>query len=89
MTNRTPLFRLIVLVSAGAITLLAATIVPARAMKVDKEVGTVEKGKRADLIILDDDPLQSMGNIRKVRSVIRSGRLFDCAQLWKAAGFMP
>lgn len=67
----------------------AATIVPARAMKLEKEVGTVEKGKRADLIIVDDDPLQSIGNIRRVRSVIRSGRLFDCAQLWQAAGFMP
>jgi imidazolonepropionase-like amidohydrolase len=67
----------------------AATIVPARAMKVDKEVGTVEKGKRADLIIVDADPLQSISNIRKVRSVIRKGRPFDCAQLWQAAGFQP
>lgn len=67
----------------------AATIMPARAMKLEKEVGTVEKGKRADLIIVDDDPLQSISNIRKVRSVIRSGRLFDCAQLWQAAGFKP
>lgn len=67
----------------------AATIVPARAMKLEKEVGTVEKGKRADLIIVDADPLQSIGNIRKVRSVIRSGRLFDCAQLWQVAGFKP
>lgn len=67
----------------------AATIVPARAMKLEKEVGTVEKGKRADLIIADADPLQSISNIRKVRSVIRSGRLFDCAQLWQVAGFKP
>ncbi|HXU38648.1 MAG TPA: amidohydrolase family protein [Blastocatellia bacterium] len=67
----------------------SATIVPAQAMKLDKEVGTVEKGKRADLIIVDADPLQSIGNIRKVRAVVRSGRLFDCAQLWQAAGFKP
>ena len=67
----------------------SATIVPARAMKLDKEVGTVEKGKRADLIIVDADPLQSIGNIRKVRSVVRSGRLFDCARLWQVAGFKP
>jgi imidazolonepropionase-like amidohydrolase len=67
----------------------AATIVPARAMKIDKEVGTVEKGKRADLVIVDADPLQSISNIRKVTSVITKGRLFDCVQLWRAAGFHP
>jgi imidazolonepropionase-like amidohydrolase len=67
----------------------AATIVPARAMKIDKEVGTVEKGKRADLIIVNADPLQSISNIRKVTSVITKGRLFDCVQLWQAAGFQP
>lgn len=65
----------------------AATIVPARAMKLDTEVGTIEKGKRADLIVVDADPLQSISNIRKLRWVIRKGRLFDCAQLWQAAGF--
>ena len=67
----------------------AATIVSARAMKLDKEVGTIEKGKRADLIIVDADPLQSISNIRKVSSVITKGRLFDCAQLWQTAGFKP
>lgn len=67
----------------------AATIVPARAMKLDKEVGTVEKGKRADLILLDANPLESISNIRKVRSVIARGRVFDCAALWRAVEFQP
>lgn len=67
----------------------AATIVPARGMKLDKDIGTIEKGKRADLIIVDADPLQSISNIRKVSSVITKGRLFDCAQLWQVAGFQP
>jgi imidazolonepropionase-like amidohydrolase len=67
----------------------AATIVPARAMKLDKEVGTIEKGKRADLIIVDGDPLQSVSNIRKVSLVITKGRVFECARLWQAAGFQP
>ena len=31
----------------------AATIMPARAMKLDKDVGTIEVGKRADLVVLD------------------------------------
>jgi imidazolonepropionase-like amidohydrolase len=63
----------------------AATIVPARAMKLDHEVGTIEKGKRADLIIVDADPLVSISNIRKLRSVIVRGRLFDCAALRQTA----
>lgn len=67
----------------------AATIVPARVMKLEKEVGTIEAGKRADLIILDGNPLESISNIRKVRSVITRGRLYDCAQLWQSVGFSP
>ena len=67
----------------------AATIVPARVMKMDKEVGTIEAGKRADLIILDGNPLESISNIRKVRSVLTRGRLYDCAQLWQSVGFRP
>jgi imidazolonepropionase-like amidohydrolase len=65
----------------------AATIVPARMMKLDKEAGTIEVGKRADLIILDGNPLESISNIRKVRSVVTRGRLYDCAQLWQSVGF--
>src|SRR5262249_32762897 len=44
----------------------AATIVPARVMKLDNEVGTIAPGKRADLIILDADPSDNISNIRKV-----------------------
>lgn len=67
----------------------SATIIPARVMKLDKEVGTIETGKRADLIILDANPLEAISNIRKVRSVITNGRLYDTAQLWQSVGFKP
>jgi imidazolonepropionase-like amidohydrolase len=67
----------------------AATITPARVMKVDTEVGTIEPGKRADLIILDANPLTNISNIRKVSSVVTQGRLFDSANLWQAVGFKP
>jgi imidazolonepropionase-like amidohydrolase len=67
----------------------AATLVPAQVMKLDKEVGTVEAGKRADLIILDANPLDQISNIRTVKTVIAGGRMYDCAQLWTSVGFKP
>jgi imidazolonepropionase-like amidohydrolase len=67
----------------------AATIVPARVMKKDKDVGTLEAGKRADLIVVDANPLESISNIRKLRWVVSRGRIFDCDKLWQAAGFLP
>ncbi|HEX3185333.1 MAG TPA: amidohydrolase family protein [Pyrinomonadaceae bacterium] len=67
----------------------AATIVPARVMKLDQEVGTIESGKRADLLIVDANPLDNISNIRKGRFVVTQGRLFDCAKLWESVGFKP
>jgi imidazolonepropionase-like amidohydrolase len=67
----------------------AATIVPARVMGLDKELGTVEGGKRADLIIVDANPLESIHNIRKVEFVITNGVMYNCAELWRSVGFKP
>ncbi len=67
----------------------AATIVPARVTKVDKEVGTIEAGKRADLILTRANPLENIRNIRTVELVIANGTLYDCAQLWHSVGFQP
>ncbi len=67
----------------------AATIVPARVMRLDKESGTIEAGKRADLILLTANPLKSIHNIRSVKYVIANGRMYNCADLWRVAGFQP
>jgi imidazolonepropionase-like amidohydrolase len=67
----------------------SATIVPARVMGLDKELGTVETGKRADLIIVDANPLESIHNIRKVEFVITNGVMYNCAELWRSVGFKP
>lgn len=65
----------------------SATITPARVMKLETEVGTIEPGKRADLIIVDANPLEKIGNIRTVRYVIAQGRLFESAKLWESVAF--
>ncbi|MGC1671967.1 MAG: amidohydrolase family protein [Candidatus Acidiferrales bacterium] len=67
----------------------AATIVPARVMGLEKELGTVEAGKRADVIIVDGNPLESIHNIRKVEFVITNGVMYNCAELWRSVGFKP
>ncbi len=69
--------------------LQAATIVPARAMRVDSDSGSIEVGKRADLDILDASPLENIHNIRSVRSVVANGVLYESAPLWQSVGFKP
>jgi len=65
----------------------AATIVPARAMGRDRELGTIEAGKRADMILLDGNPLKDIHNIRKLDYVIANGKMYRCPQLWTSVGF--
>ena len=69
--------------------LQAATVIPARAMGVEKDSGTIETGKRADLVILGANPIDNISNIRKTERVMQNGVLYDCAALWKCVGFLP
>ena len=69
--------------------LQAATIVPARAMKMDAELGTIEKGKRADIVVLNANPLERIQNIRTVRWTIIDGRVYDAQALWRSVRFQP
>jgi imidazolonepropionase-like amidohydrolase len=67
----------------------AATIVPARVMKIDKEVGTLERGKRADLIVVNGDPLADIRNARNVETVVSGGVVYNPSDLWRSVGFKP
>ena len=67
----------------------AATVVPARAMGLQKELGTIASGRRADLLVVAGDPLKDIHNIRKVTRVVARGRLYDPAPLWQLVGFTP
>ncbi|HEU4405428.1 MAG TPA: amidohydrolase family protein [Polyangiaceae bacterium] len=69
--------------------LQAATSVPARAMRLEAEAGTVEPGKRADLVVVAGDPLADVSNVRKVSLVVARGKAYDPAELWRLAGFSP
>lgn len=53
----------------------SATIVAARAMRLDGETGSIEPGKRADIVVFGADPSADARNMRAVRYVIRNGVL--------------
>lgn len=57
--------------------LMAATRNIARAYRFDDDIGTVEAGKFADLLILDADPLADAGNYRKINRIIKDGLAID------------
>jgi len=61
--------------------LQTATLNAARFMGREKELGTIEPGKLADLVLLDADPLQDIRNTTKIRAVFANGRLFDRSAL--------
>jgi imidazolonepropionase-like amidohydrolase len=63
--------------------LQAATLNPARYLGQDKDLGTVEKGKIADLVLLDASPLDNIGNTRKIDAVVVNGKLHPKADLQK------
>lgn len=61
--------------------LQAATLNPARYLHATDSLGTVAVGKRADLVLLDADPLADIANTKTIRAVIADGRVFDRARL--------
>ena len=58
-----------------------ATRLPAEWLGVDADRGTVAVGKRADLILLDGDPLADVANTRRISAVIAGGRYLPRAEL--------
>jgi imidazolonepropionase-like amidohydrolase len=65
----------------GGMTPLAAlqtaTLNPARYFGLDQTAGRVAAGMRADLVLLDANPLIDIGNSRRIRAVVVDGRLLD------------
>lgn len=76
-------------VAAGipaADVLAIATIGAARVMGKQRELGSIAVGKRADLVLLDGDPLKNIGDVRNTELVISRGNVFEPAKLFGAVG---
>lgn len=57
--------------------LQAATINPAKFLGREKDLGTIERGKLADLVLLDANPLEDISNTKKINAVVLNGRFLD------------
>ena len=53
--------------------IVASTHGGSLAMGIEKETGTLEKGKSADLIVVEADPTRDVKNLRRLRAVMRAG----------------
>jgi imidazolonepropionase-like amidohydrolase len=65
--------------------LQCATINGARYLGMDKDIGSLEAGKLADLVVLDRNPLTDIRNSDSVAMVMANGRLYDAVTLNQVA----
>lgn len=57
--------------------LAAATINSAKILNLENEIGSVEEGKKADILILEGNPIDDIAALRKIREVIKGGEVFN------------
>ncbi|HUM10853.1 MAG TPA: amidohydrolase family protein [Myxococcaceae bacterium] len=70
-------------------TLVAATLGGARFLGSDAELGSISVGKRADLYLVEGDPLKDIHEIRKGRLVVKNGVLYFPDEMESALGIVP
>jgi imidazolonepropionase-like amidohydrolase len=66
-----------------------ATLGAATVMHHENELGSVVVGKFADFDIVDGDPTTNLSDLRKVRTVVKDGKVFEVAEVDKELGVLP
>lgn len=61
--------------------LRAATVNPARFLKIERSSGTIAVGKRADMVLLDGNPLEDLEQLRNINALFGNGKLFTRIEL--------
>jgi imidazolonepropionase-like amidohydrolase len=69
--------------------LRSATVNGAKAMGMERDLGTLEAGKLADLVILDADPLRDVNNLSRIDHVVKDGHVFTETDLRRAIAAAP
>jgi imidazolonepropionase-like amidohydrolase len=70
----------------NADVLRIATLVPAQILKREKDLGTIEAGKLADFIMIAGNPLERMSDIRRVSLVVKDGKVYRPAEIYRELG---
>ena len=70
-------------------SLQIATWNAARLLKQEKELGSIAAGKRADFLLVEGNPAEHISDIRRCRTVMKDGTLYDSAKLYEAVGIQP
>jgi hypothetical protein len=61
----------------------------ARVMKLDGDLGSIEAGKPADVILVDGNPTERLGDLRRVSFVVKDGAVYDPEAILKSSGIRP
>ena len=73
----------------AAEVLRMATLTPALVMGVNKDRGVIAPGKLADTVLIDGDPTKDIRDIKKIKTVIKGGKVYEPAAIEKALGIAP
>ena len=74
---------------SNADVLRMATLEAAQVARRDDQLGSIQPGKLADIIVVDGDPMAQISDVRRVELVMKDGVLFDPAALYRALGVLP
>ncbi len=73
----------------AAEVLKIATLGSASVIGLQDQLGSIEKGKLADLILVDGNPAENISDIRRVELTIKDGKIYRSAELYEAIGVLP
>jgi imidazolonepropionase-like amidohydrolase len=73
----------------AARALQSATLVAAVALGEDTQRGSIERGRKAELILVDGDPTRRIEDIRRIALVIQGTTAYRPSEIWQQMGFRP